>query len=156
MVVIRHALSQPSFILYIYCQAAMTMSSAMHFKYALHWHQIEFKVRLYSERRSREYGAWKSEVCEKRRTDQQAWALMDNKDFKVRKVRVMQQRYRFPFILGSTSDSIFFFLFWASLGFVFLFDQSACSHIICCTSVQGNSSGAGVILTWQQVNSTHL
>lgn len=55
MAVIRHALSQPSFILYIYCQAAMTMSSAMHFKYALHWHQIEFKVCLYSERRSRQY-----------------------------------------------------------------------------------------------------
>lgn len=34
---------------------------------------------------------------------------MDNKDFKVRKVRVMQQRYWFPFILGSTSDYYYYF-----------------------------------------------
>lgn len=46
--------------------------------------------------------------------------------------------------------------FCASLGFLFLFDQSAGSHTICCTSMAGNSNGAGVTRVWQQVNSTHL
>lgn len=39
------------------------------------------------------------------------------------------------------------FFFRVSLGFVFLFDQSAGSHIICRTSVAGNSNGEGVVLT---------
>ena len=45
--VIKHALSQPSFILYTHCQAAMTLSSTMHLKYASLRRQMEFKVCLW-------------------------------------------------------------------------------------------------------------
>lgn len=74
------------------------------------------------------------------------------KDFNVEKVHVSRITAS-RFILVSTGDSLFFRV---SLGFVFLFDQSAGSHIICRTSVAGNSNGEGVVLTWQRVNSTHL
>lgn len=54
----------------------------------------------------------------------------------------MQRRRSFIFILGSTRDS----LFVRALALCFFFDGSTCSHIICSTSVDGNSSGAGVTL----------
>lgn len=57
MTVIKHAPSQPSFIPYIHCQAAMALSPTMHFKYARCWRQIEFRVCLSFKCCSREHGA---------------------------------------------------------------------------------------------------
>lgn len=65
---------------------------------------------------------------------------------------VTQQRFPFTLILGTRRDSLLCELKLCG----FFYYQSAGSHIICGTSVAGNSNRAGVMHAWQQVNSAHL
>lgn len=67
---------------------------------------------------------------------------MDNKDFKVEKAHVSHLHLA---LLFEGIDERF--TFCATLGSVFLFDQSAGFHIIYSPSVAENSNGAGVMLT---------
>lgn len=109
MTVIKHAPSQPSFIPYIHCQAAMTPSPTMHFKYALCWRQIEFRVCLSFKRCGRELGAWSGRGMWAATvwTDQQPWALVKEKGLLSHEgARVTPRRLPFTFIPGSTRDSL--------------------------------------------------